>query len=390
MSWVDLVILGLVGLGVLSGYRRGAVMQLFSWGGFIVGVIAGAFAATKITRSVNPSPNVQPIIVLVIWFGTAFLVEAIVAFGGSKVAAKVTAVHAKRADAILGSVVAATLSVVLAWMVGAPAERAQALAPAIKRSVILRAVYAVLPPPPNFVTALGNLLSKTGFPEVFAQLNPSLAPGVDPAPPELARAREILAARALTYKIEGDGCGGRVDGSGFPAQPNLVITAAHVVAGTRHTRIIESDGTSYAARVVYMDTDRDIAVLRAPSLPDRVLAVDPEHAPSKTSGAAIGYPGGGREKVTVARVRARTQARGRDIYSNHLVTRTIYVLRATVHQGNSGGPFVDVEGRVRGMIFAASAQNAEESYALAETEIQRALRKAAGKKRQVDTKACAI
>ena len=66
------------------------------------------------------------------------------------------------------------------------------------------------------------------------------------------------------------------------------------------------------------------------------------------------------------------------------------MLRATVIPGNSGGPFVDTDGRVRGMIFAASSNNKDEAYALDGSEIQQALRAGESRTRQVDTKTCAI
>jgi S1-C subfamily serine protease len=81
---------------------------------------------------------------------------------------------------------------------------------------------------------------------------------------------------------------------------------------------------------------------------------------------------------------------GRDIYDRKLVTRSIYVLAATVRQGNSGGPFVDVDGVVRGMIFAAAADNPNESYALTADEIQQAYQAAHDRSRAVSTGACAL
>jgi S1-C subfamily serine protease len=68
----------------------------------------------------------------------------------------------------------------------------------------------------------------------------------------------------------------------------------------------------------------------------------------------------------------------------------IYVLRSTVIPGNSGGPFVDTNGRVRGMIFAASSNNKDEAYALDGSEIEKAMKAGENRTRQVDTKTCAI
>ena len=303
---------------------------------------------------------------------------------------KITHAKLKRADQIAGAVVAAVLALLAAWMLSLPAKAVSSLANPIKRSAILRGEYAVLSRPPDFLASIQSLLSHTGFPQVFAELNPSLAPGVQAPPASIASNRAILAAAELTFKIEGDGCEGRVDGSGFPVEPHLVITAAHVVAGTKNTVIIKPNGDRFPATVVYWDPDTDIAVLRVGTLPRGDLNVDEEVASRNTDGAAIGYPGGGRRTISVARVRGHTDAIGYDIYSRHSVDRLIYVLRSTVIPGNSGGPFVDTDGRIRGMIFAASSSNKNEAYALDGGEIDKAIRGSAGKTRQVDTKTCAI
>jgi len=296
-------------------------------------------------------------------------------------------------DSIAGSVSAVLITVLMGWLMSAPAKEVPELASSAKGSAILRGTHAILGPPPDLFSALATFLNRTGFPEVFAAINPSLAPQVEPPPRALARDREVRLAARLTYKIDGVGCGGRVSGSGFPVSNNTIVTAAHVVAGTTSTRVIPAEdvgGGPFDARVVYIDSETDIAVLRVSRLRPGTLDVDQDQAERGTDGAAIGYPGGGARKTSVARVRLRTEAIGRNIYGRGEVTREIYVLRATVVQGNSGGPFVDTDGVVRGMVFAAAASDPEESYALAETEILEALRNTGNSNREVNTGACAV
>ncbi len=391
MNWVDGIILLAFALALLSGYHRGVVMQLFSWGGFILGIIAGALFGPPIVRAINPhSANARRIAVLASFLGIAFVVEALIAFAGSRISRKITQAKLKRADQIIGAVVAAVLSLLAAWMLSLPARGVSSLDSSIRRSAILRGEYAVLSRPPDFLASILSLLNHTGFGPLFADLNPNLAPGVAAPPASLANNLRIRAAAQLTYKIEGDGCEGRVDGSGFPVAPHIVVTAAHVVAGTTHTQVIASNGDRYAATVVYWDPNTDIAVLHVATLPRGDLSVDELIASTGTDGAAIGYPGGGQRTISVARVRGHAEPPQYDIYSQHTVDRAIYVLRSTVIPGNSGGPFVDTDGRVRGMIYAASSQYKDEAYALDGAEIDRAIQAADGKTRQVDTKTCAI
>jgi S1-C subfamily serine protease len=121
------------------------------------------------------------------------------------------------------------------------------------------------------------------------------------------------------------------------------------------------------ATVVFFDPERDIAVLYSPEFRVAPLIFGP--AERGTSGAVIGYPGGGPEQVSPAVVDGRVPAQGYDIYNSNLVTREIYVIQARVRPGNSGGPLVDLEGRVLGLVFATSAGDPTQAYALTDAEI---------------------
>jgi len=83
VNWVDLVILAAFALALFSGYHRGVVMQIFSWGGFIIGIIAGALLGPTIVRAISPhSANARRIAVLGSFLGIAFVVEALIALAG--------------------------------------------------------------------------------------------------------------------------------------------------------------------------------------------------------------------------------------------------------------------------------------------------------------------
>lgn len=394
MNWVDGVIILALVTSVFSGYRRGVILQVFSWGGFIAGLFIGGIVALRVTNAVAPETRLSGMAIsLASFLGTAFIIEGLVAFAGFKIARKLSLGKVRAVDAVAGSVVAAVVTILVGWILSPVGKEVPEVAASLRDSAILRGTHATLGVPPDIFSAVGRFLDQTGFPEVFAELNPSLAPGVEPPPRRLARDPEIRAAARLTYKIDGSGCGGRVTGSGFPVNGNTVITAAHVVAGTSGTQVIQATdagGSRFDARVVYMDDATDIAVLRVPGLTGGALGVGTAQAERGTDGAAIGYPGGGDRVSSPARVRARTNAIGRDIYGRGDVRREIYVMRAEVIQGNSGGPFVDTDGVVRGMVFAASASDPDESYALAETEIREALANAGDRNRAVDTGDCAL
>ncbi len=95
--------------------------------------------------------------------------------------------------------------------------------------------------------------------------------------------------------------------------------------------------------------------------------------------------------MSPAIVDGRITAEGRDIYNSSLVTRQIFVIEAAVRPGNSGGPLVDTEGRVLGMVFATSASVPNQAYALTDDEIDADVRSAVAHPSPRDTSgyACA-
>ena len=126
-------------------------------------------------------------------------------------------------------------------------------------------------------------------------------------------------------------------------------------------------------------------------MPRLALAPLPEAAASAgTQGAAIGYPGGANEDVSPAAVNGEVQAEGRDIYGQRLVVRSIWIIRANVRPGNSGGPLVDLNGNVLGVIFAASTSQPGVAYALTDAEVQTDIDQAQGRTASVAVETCAM
>jgi S1-C subfamily serine protease len=105
-------------------------------------------------------------------------------------------------------------------------------------------------------------------------------------------------------------------------------------------------------------------------------------------GAVVGYPGGGDLTGVKAATRRVLHAVGRDIYGDGTVVRDIYELQAIVRPGNSGGPFVLVDGQVAGLVFAASTTDSDVGYAITSTEIAPDVEQGVGATRAVSTGGC--
>jgi S1-C subfamily serine protease len=270
-------------------------------------------------------------------------------------------------DALLGAAFGVVISLLTVWLLASTFASSPSLSAEIQSSQVLQALDRNLPPAPDVLARLNRSLGGSLLPRVFAGIEPTPAPPVT-GPNAAAVNAAAAAGQAATVRVEGLGCGGLLEGSGFVVGSGLVATNAHVVAGIDNPVVVDSRG-SHRATVVLFDPNLDFAVLRTGALAATPLPLDPNLEPRGTVGAVLGYPGGGDFTVQPAAVLQRQTAAGRNIYDTGLVHRDIYVLQAIVRPGNSGGPLVSPTGQVVGVVFAMSTTNPNVGYALTSSEV---------------------
>jgi S1-C subfamily serine protease len=73
--------------------------------------------------------------------------------------------------------------------------------------------------------------------------------------------------------------------------------------------------------------------------------------------------------ATPARVRELIVLNGKDIYQNATINREVYTIRAAVEQGNSGGPLIDLNGQVLGVVFGAAVDENDTGFVLTAKEV---------------------
>lgn len=146
------------------------------------------------------------------------------------------------------------------------------------------------------------------------------------------------------------------------------LTAEHVVRGNSTASLTHS-GRSISAQVVTASRLGDIAVLSTEEAPSAWLrlGISPTIQPGSTI-YAIGYP----------LFRASTPAVSRGVVSRFLddpFLGRIMQTDTSVSPGHSGGPMLDVCGRVTGMVVSkAAAESAEGvNFSIAEAALQQAL-----------------
>jgi serine protease Do len=162
----------------------------------------------------------------------------------------------------------------------------------------------------------------------------------------------------------GQGSGVIVDKAGF------IITNAHVVEGVRTAEIQLSDGRRGTATVRGVDPQTDIAVLRT-EMDDLVPAEWGDSADLEVGELvwAVGSPFGLQKSVTSGILSAKER---RGVGGG--VLQEFLQSDAAVNPGNSGGPLIDIHGKVigintaivgdayQGISFAIPSELARESY----------------------------
>src|SRR4029453_4114711 len=100
----------------------------------------------------------------------------------------------------------------------------------------------------------------------------------EPPDPGVLRTPGVRAAAPSVVRVLGPAAGVGVGGRGWGAAPDLVVTAAHVVAGEEDPSVTTINGVSLGAAVVVFDPHDDVAVLQGPGLAaDPLGAVAPGH-----------------------------------------------------------------------------------------------------------------
>ncbi|MEO0480104.1 MAG: S1C family serine protease [Planctomycetota bacterium] len=178
----------------------------------------------------------------------------------------------------------------------------------------------------------------------------------DPTPEQALGSVRSVAQRSLPAVVsldvlrDNDGGGDLAAASGFVwGDGGLIVTASHVVDDALVVVAQFEDGARYPMSVVGRDVKTDLAVLRFDERPDELFVLPTVERSGLFAGdwvVTIGGPLGLDHSVSAALVshterRLRTEdGRGTEVYLQ---------LTGLVHPGSSGGPVLDLSGRVVGV-----------------------------------------
>ena len=390
MNILDWVLVALVLAYAVSGYWQGFISGAFATAGLLLGGLVGIWLAPQLLGGEKPSVWVSLGALFVVLIGASFG-QAILQYVGARIRDSITWQPVRAVDAVGGAALSMAAVLVVAWALGVAVSGARlpGVSNEVRSSRVLSKVNSVMPV--EAVDALENFNEVVGssfFPRYLEPFSPERIVQVGPPPGRIGRDADVRQARASVVTLRGENsCNRGVEGTGFLYSPNRVMTNAHVVAGIDDPKVIVNGG-EVPATVVYYNPDLDVAVLAVNGLNRPYLSFDKQgHA--REPGAVLGYPQDGPYNVQAARVRGEQRLRSPDIYGDGTVIRHVFSLRALVRPGNSGGPLVSRDGRVLGVIFAASVSDHDTGYALTAKQVARGAATGLTSNRRVDTGGCA-
>ncbi len=239
VTLLDWLIVGFALLLAVHGFRQGFIVGVLSFAGFAL----GAFVGTRVAPHLLPGGTSSP-------YGPAFgllgalIAGAILASGLEGIALRLRRViwvpGLGIVDGALGALLSAAIGLGIVWMTAAVAAQAPGdtgLRHDIQQSTILRALNQVLPPSGPILDALSRL---DPLPSISGP-----SPNVAAPLSAIARVVGVRAAAPSVVEVQGQACGLSIEGSGWVAAPDEVVTNAHVVAG-EHDTVVLTNGWSMA------------------------------------------------------------------------------------------------------------------------------------------------
>jgi S1-C subfamily serine protease len=146
-------------------------------------------------------------------------------------------------------------------------------------------------------------------------------------------------------------------------------TALAVVYPSRRQQSLSCESRATPTRqvligkVVYFDSDSDVAIVAAPGLNVNVLSpAAGERTAVKTK--IMAYPHGGPITSGSAKIQSNLYYSAPNIYSDGKSPRHIYTLSGDAKPGSSGAPVLNADGDYVGMVFARATHMTNVAYAM--------------------------
>lgn len=378
---------------LFAGWRQGAFSSILSTIGVVAGLICGAALAPTVMGMTDAVALrlLLGIGVVILLVGVGNIVGGIL---GGALRDQIRWKTTMRLDSAVGSVFQALATLIVAWLVAIPLASGLSgpVADGVRDSKVLGFVDENTPSAlATLPSKISAMLNESGLPPLVSPFTQSGSTSVEAPAIKVENTALVEQLRPSVIHVMGESerCARRLMGSGFVIDSNHVITNAHVVAGTSVVRLDTVAGV-YDSEVVYYNPGLDIAVLKSDGINLPALKWAAKEAESGEEAIVMGFPESGPFEAAPARIADRIAISGPDIYATGRVERESYTARGTIRPGNSGGPIVDNNGDVLGVVFGSSVDTTDIGYALTAKEVQNALGDIAALNTPVDTQECVL
>ena len=395
MNFIDVFIAAAFLVFGLIGFRRGILRTVLSITGLLVGGAAGAIATPSIQSLIsNNAFGFKPTIGLTsIILGASLGMFLFGILGSFLRVVLLPFPFMKTIDSLIGF----GLAIIAVASISSTLSSAAQVIPnktvnnLFSQSQFIAQIDLYLPERfKNAAQKIQNVITDSPLPEVFKSLVESrITPTQlesDVAIPEI-----VTKSVASTVRIDGiaESCSAAMVGTGFIVSPERVITNAHVVAGVIDPVVTVSNSkTQLSGKVIAIDRKKDIAIIYVPGLNGEKLTFIGPATPNEI-GFVVGYPNGGNLRTSAVSVSSEFESIGTDIDGNGETKRDVIVFGGDVRPGNSGGPLLNEQGQVLGVVFAADAENKNTGYALAPSEVAKLVSETSSVMEAIETGNCA-
>jgi S1-C subfamily serine protease len=395
MNFIDIFIAAAFLIFGWIGFRRGILRTVLSIIGLVVGGAAGAIATPSIQSLVSNSAfGFKPTIGLTsIILGSSLGMFLFGVLGSFLRVVLLPLPFMKTIDSLIGF----GLAIIAVASISSTLSSAAQVIPnktvnnLFSQSQLISQIDLYLPE--RFKDAaqkIQNVITDSPLPEVFKSLVESR---ITPTQLESDVAIPAIVTKSVasTVRIDGiaESCSAAMVGTGFIVSPERVITNAHVVAGVKEPVItLFNSQTQLGGRVIAIDRKKDIAIIFVPGLTGEKLTFIGPVTPNEI-GFVVGYPNGGNLRTMPVSVTSEFESIGTDIDGNGETRRDVIVFGGDVKPGNSGGPLLNDQGQVLGVVFAADAENKNTGYALAPSEVAKLVSETSSVMQAIETGQCA-
>jgi len=362
---------------LIYGLRNGFLVTLGGIAGFAAGAVA-AFFAVPIVSDLVGDPGWRLTAIIAATVALMMLGHGLGTMIGRRIRSVVKPSPLRFVDRVVGGGVNVAVSALVMSMLafsisalGVPMVSQQ-----LADSKVISFIDGVTPTPLKASLAqLRSAVIGDGIPTLFEGIGgqPVPVPDASTDTPALNRASaSVLKIAGTAYQ-----CGQNQTGTGFVVSAGRVVTNAHVVAGVPEPVVEVPGGGALPGRVVYFDSQHDLAVLAVDGLRSAPLQLS-SNLPAGSQAAFAGYPHGGPFQSKPAAIRDIATVLVPDIYGNNAAPEDVYRLAGDVQPGNSGGPLLTTDGQVAGVVFAKSTSENSLGFAITMNDLGPVAAKASG------------